>query len=96
MNSRRHFLSQSAAALLALHGRTRARADLEVQPDGSAVKGLITPATQTAIDRGLAYLARCQHQDGSFGTGQHRGNVAITSLAALAFMAAGHQPGRGA
>jgi hypothetical protein len=59
-------------------------------------QGMITPATQEAIDRGLAYLARNQSPNGSFGaTPQHQGNVAITSLGGLAFMAGGHQPGRG-
>jgi hypothetical protein len=58
-------------------------------------RNMITPATQEAIDAGLAYLGRNQNPDGSFGTNQHRGNVAITSLAGLAFMAGGHQPGRG-
>src|SRR5262245_1550300 len=56
---------------------------------------MITPATQEAIDRGLKFLADRQNVDGSFGSGQHQGNVAITSLAGLAFMAGGHQPGRG-
>ena len=58
-------------------------------------RGMITPPTQEAIDAALAYLARNQNPDGSFGTNQHVGNVAITSLAGLAFMSAGHQPGRG-
>jgi hypothetical protein len=62
---------------------------------GSGVRDMITPATQHAIDRGLDYLARSQWLDGSFGTGQYRGNVAITGLAGLAFMAGGHQPSRG-
>src|SRR5262249_38031292 len=39
---------------------------------------------------------RRQHADGSYGMGQYQGNVAITSLSALALMAGGHQPGRGA
>ncbi|MCI0684822.1 MAG: terpene cyclase/mutase family protein [Gemmataceae bacterium] len=58
-------------------------------------RGMITPATQEAIDAGLAYLAKNQNPNGSFGTNQHVGNVAITSLAGLAFMSGGHQPGRG-
>src|SRR5690606_19407948 len=33
--------------------------------------------------------------DGAFGTRHYRGNTAITSVGALAFMAAGHQPNRG-
>jgi hypothetical protein len=56
---------------------------------------VVTPAAQKAIDQGLDFLSRSQHHDGSFGTGQYHGNVAITSLAALAFMAGGHQPRRG-
>src|SRR5262249_18736226 len=51
--------------------------------------------TSRAINNGLAYLAREQAPDGSWGTGQFQGNVAITSLAGLAFLAGGHQPGRG-
>jgi hypothetical protein len=64
-------------------------------PDGSGSKDMITPAAQKAIDQGLNYLVHSQHSDGSFGTGPHHGNVAITSLGALAMMAGGHQPGRG-
>src|SRR5947209_12377145 len=68
-------------------------------PDGSAAKDMITPACQQAIDAGLAFLAQNQHHDkhndGSFGTGGYEGNVAITSLGALAMMSGGQQPGRG-
>ena len=64
-------------------------------PDGSAAKDMITPAAQQAIDQGLAYLSHCQREDGSFGVVQYHGNVAITSLAALAMISGGHQPGRG-
>ena len=56
---------------------------------------MITPDTQRAIDNGLAYLARHQQSDGSYGAPNYQGNVAITSLAALAMMSGGHQPGRG-
>ena len=62
-------------------------------PSGAAEQ--ITPETQRAIDEGLAYLAQHQNADGSYGTGAYRGNVAITSLAALAMMASGSSPGRG-
>jgi hypothetical protein len=72
----------------------RALCDEDV-PDGRQSRGMINRPAQEAIDMGLAYLARSQHADGSFGTQQHRGNVAITSLGGLAFMAGGHQPGRG-
>jgi hypothetical protein len=67
----------------------------EGMPDVSQAHGMITPPAQEAIDRGLAYLAGAQRGDGSFGTNQHMGSVAVTSLCGLAFMAGGHQPGRG-
>ncbi len=59
------------------------------------IRGMITPETQDAIDAGLDYLAKHQNTDGSFGTRNHQGSVAVTSLSGLAFMAGGHQPGRG-
>jgi hypothetical protein len=97
MWTRRHFLLCGTGALLGLGDRAVRCADDvgDHLPDGSAAKGMITPAAQKAIDGGLDYLARSQHADGSFGTGPHYGNVAITSLAALAVMSGGHQPGRG-
>src|SRR5262249_9804298 len=48
-----------------------------------------------AIQAGLAWLAKSQYADGSFGSGTYRGNIAVTSLAGLAFMASGSSPGRG-
>lgn len=96
MFTRRQFLLHSSTAALALTALPhRLRADEEPLPDGSAAKDMITPAAQQAIDLGLAYLARSQHRDGSFGSGQYQGNVAVTSLAALAMMAGGSQVGRG-
>jgi hypothetical protein len=100
MTTRRQFLSQGALAMLgaagsafALPSETRENAI----PDGSASKEMITPDADAAIARGLVYLCRQQNkEDGSFGVQPYKGNVAITSLAALAFMAGGHQPGRGA
>jgi hypothetical protein len=91
--SRRHFLA-GVAALVA--GSRAAADDPETLPDGSAAKDMITPDAQRAIDRGLAYLALSQGEDGSWGDRpQYAGNVAIVSLAGLAFMSGGHQPGRG-
>jgi len=59
-------------------------------------KKLVTPETQKAIDNGLAYLATRQHPDGSFGSGSvYRRNVAVTALAGMAFLSAGHTPGQG-
>lgn len=91
--NRRTFLTRSGGAILGLAGggmiwRTLAQ-------EGNPAAGMITPVTQRAIDQSLQWLSRQQHQDGSFGTGQYHGNVAVTSLGGLALMAGGHQPGRG-
>ncbi len=83
-----------ATILLLGWGVPRAPADDRV-PDGNLARGMITAETQKAIDQGLEYLAREQQADGSWGTGKFSGNVAITSLGGLAFLAGGHQPGRG-
>jgi hypothetical protein len=62
-------------------------------PAGTAE--MMTPETDEAIKNGLAWLARNQHSDGSFGTGSYRNNIAVTTLAGLAFMSSGSSPGRG-
>ena len=63
-------------------------------PEKTAAE-MITPAAERAIERGLAALAEKQHEDGSFGSGSYRGNVAICGLAGMAFMSGGSTPGRG-
>jgi hypothetical protein len=104
MWTRRQFLSRSGLALLGTAGTCfafpgdnegGARDEPEALPDGSASKGMITRQTDQAIERGLAYLARTRNADWSFGTNAYRGNVAVTSLGGIAFMAGGHQPNRG-
>jgi len=55
----------------------------------------LSPVIDDATVRGLRYLATQQAPDGSFGGGRFGPNVAVTSLACLAFMADGHLPGRG-
>src|SRR4051794_2016494 len=99
MYTRRQFLSRSGLGLLAtagtcfaVRGDVRDGDDREALPDGGAAKGMITPEADQAIERGLAYLAAQRHPDGSFGTHNYRGNVAVTSLAGIAFMAGGYQP----
>jgi squalene cyclase len=57
---------------------------------------MITPEAEQAIDRGLSYLARSQGEDGSWGDRpMYAGNLAVVGLGGLAFLAGGHQPGRG-
>jgi prenyltransferase/squalene oxidase-like repeat protein len=100
MFTRRQFLCRSGLATLGLAGTALAfpnEAGDDAVPDGSASRGMITPDVERAIESGLAFLKNEQHADGGFGTGIYRaGNVAITSLAGLAMMSGGHQPGRGA
>lgn len=55
----------------------------------------ITPETQKAIDRGLVFLANRQHDEGWYFANSYKRNVAVTSLAGMAFLSAGHVPGRG-
>src|ERR1051325_4421297 len=96
MVSRRRFL-KSSALLLGLGGMTFGvpASTRDELPDGSQAKGMVTDETEEAVARGLKYLASKQDRDGSWGTGRYSGNVAITSLAAMAFMAGGNTPGRG-
>ncbi len=62
-------------------------------PEGTLL--MMTADTDQAIKSGLTWLARAQNADGSFGVGAYKGNIAVTSLAGLAFMSAGSSPGRG-
>jgi len=51
---------------------------------------------QAAVAKGLHYLASQQHDDGSFGKGKRTsGNVGIASLAGMALLGAGNEPGKG-
>src|SRR5438874_9748513 len=98
MLTRRQLLLRGSSLALGLVGTKLALSafpDGDTLPDGSQSRNMITRAAQDAIDRGLAFLEGQQSPDGAFGTLNHRGNVAITSLCGLAFMAGGHQPGRG-
>ncbi len=68
----------------------------------------ITPEQERATERGLAWLAREQNEDGSWtaavgfklnnsyrSTSGSAAHVGVTSLAGIAFLAGGHLPGRG-
>ena len=66
----------------------------EDDPERDASR-VMTPATDKAINQGLKYLAGRQDSEGAFGTGGYSRNVAICSLAGLAFLSGGSTPGRG-
>ena len=70
-----------------------ARAEEEA-PERLAAE-MITPRAQRAIDEGLQFLVSRQNDDGSFATGNYRGNVAVSALAGMALMSGGSTPGRG-
>src|SRR5438874_1084715 len=55
----------------------------------------LTPETQAAIEKGLAWLSRRQNGAPNAPFAGYSNNTAITALAGLAFMEAGNLPGRG-
>jgi hypothetical protein len=100
MPTRRRFLFRAAGlgagVAFGLPTRANPGADIAPQPAQEYVNH-VTPEVQRSVERGLAYLANSQNRDGSFGDSPlFHGNLAVTSLAGLALMAGGHQPGRGA
>lgn len=93
--SRRQFLRLAAAGGAAGALGFAGHAQDPLAPPGTETGAeFINNETQAAIDRGLATLSRLQF-DGAFTDRTSGASVGITSLAALALMAGGHQPGRG-
>jgi len=95
--SRRILIGSSAAAAT---GLLLPRSSSPQAPaDATRTADLITPETQRAIDRGLAWLTKRQvlsgRNEGAFGHGGYQGGVAVASLAGLAFMMSGNPPGQG-
>src|SRR5687767_9692943 len=88
------FLATGALSAFAASAAEAAPADDDTADTEKDAGDLITPATQSAIDRGLEYLASRQHEDGSFGSGGYSRNVAVCGLSGMAFMSAGSTPGR--
>ncbi len=48
-----------------------------------------------AVERGLAFLAARQHDNGSYGADVYQGHVAVTAFVSRAMMASGSKPGEG-
>ena len=48
-----------------------------------------------AVERGLAFLAARQHDNGSYGADLYQGHVAVTAFVSRAMMASGSKPGEG-
>lgn len=51
----------------------------------------LTPLSEASLDRGLEWLARNQGPEGNWGSN----DLGLVSMGALAFLSAGHAPGRG-
>jgi hypothetical protein len=68
--------------------RTLRRADQALLPAGQWEQ------LDRSVDRGLSFLSRAQQSDGSFPT-MADGQPGVTSLCIMAFLARGHQPGKG-
>lgn len=70
--------------------------DVRDQETDSSGQRLVTAETHQAVDRGLAWLAEQQREDGSFWSrSRYRREVAITALAGMAFLSDGHHPNKG-
>ncbi len=99
MTTAKFLLVLFVAAMTWLQTCGVARCQRKTLPTEKPPSELMTPETQRAIDRGLAYLARRQHrsgqQKGAFGTAGYAGGVAVCGLGGLAFMCGGSPPGQG-
>ncbi|MCC6729196.1 MAG: terpene cyclase/mutase family protein [Chthonomonadales bacterium] len=84
-----------AGALVLALAAGPARAQQTDPFDVEAREYLGTPKSEAAVRRGLEYLAARQQPDGHWNSGSYNADAAISGLAALAFLSAGHQPGRG-
>ncbi|MCB1096858.1 MAG: terpene cyclase/mutase family protein [Verrucomicrobiae bacterium] len=105
--SRRGFLAGAGMGMLGLTGLPQLLAQEGEDSGGGpafasttkTAAELITPETESAIEKGLAYLAKAQIKTGpnrgSFGNSGADGSVAISGLAGLAFLCGGNVPGRG-
>ena len=93
---RREWLQRSvAAAALSLasgHAAGQPAATTSKKPRSS---GEFTVEARKAVDAGLAYLDTRQAEDGAFGSGVYQNNLAVCSLAGMAFLSAGHAAWRG-
>jgi len=81
--------------LAALLAATPAAAQQQNPFDVEAREYLGTPQSEAAVRRGLEFLAQRQQPDGHWNSGAYTADAAISGLCTLAFMSAGHQPGRG-
>lgn len=89
---RRTLLAAACACCAAPLAHAQRRAD---PFDVEAREYLGTPQTEVAVRRGLDYLASRMQADGHWASGNYSVDAAVSGLCTLAFLSAGHQPGRG-
>jgi hypothetical protein len=97
--SRRRFLASSVALTTAFPAgiawtQPKGPPSGDTNPEKSAAE-FYTADARAAVEKGLAYLAKQQRDDGSFGSGGDSSNVAVCALSGLACLSAGSTPGRG-
>jgi len=88
-------MSLAAMSLQSPDDEAKRPKDAGSSAQNAPVEGETDDAWRDSVERGLAWLARSQNADGSFGRGRMSDNAGIVSLCALAFMADGSVPGRG-
>lgn len=87
--TRREILRWGGFGAATLWVRAGMGADADPERSGATV---MTPEAEQAIERGLAFLAERQREDGSLGSGGYARNTAVCGLAGLAFMSGGSTP----
>ena len=97
--NRRDLLMTSGSLALTAGLPSSIFADRPYDPNEKTPDELITPRTERALERGLAYLHRKQiksgESKGSFGRSGRANGVAVTGLGGLAFMCNGSAPNDG-
>ncbi len=89
-NSLRSSRPRHLAALVVAVGTVLPGGSIPAQPP-AADEWEITPQSEAAIEKGLAFLAKAQGTAGNWGMN----DLGLVATGALAFMAAGHTPGDG-
>jgi hypothetical protein len=85
----------AAITLAAASGGEQETGTARLVGSGAKPRLEVTSKASKSIQRGLDHLASRQEKDGSFSAHGGRHRAAITRLAGLAMLSAGHTPGRG-
>jgi squalene cyclase len=100
--NRKSLLAPVLSSLLLITALPTATLAAEAEPTNAGPAPVqdfieITPKLEESVDRALAWLAKNQSREGSWGNEGSAGQypMAMTGLAGLAFLSAGHTPDRG-